>query len=59
MMLKGWKVNWGWNTVTKIWAGWMGLSFNYEIIVPMDISCPYVLEGLSVGDQGLEVWLAW
>ena len=56
MMLKGWKVNWGWNTVTKIWAGWMGLSFNYEIIVPMDI---YVLEGLSVGDQGLEVWLAW
>ena len=36
----------------------MGLNFKFDVVVPMDISCPYTSEGLNMKDQGLEVQLA-
>ena len=48
--LKDWKkMNQSPTTVTEVWATWTGLSFNYnDIVVPMDISCPYISEGLAL-----------
>ena len=39
--------------MTKVWDRQMGIGFNYDVIASMDISCPYILEGLSAKNQGL------
>lgn len=39
------------NTVTKVWARWKGLAFNFDI-TPMDSFCPSNSEGLDMKDQG-------